>query len=223
MIAKTQVVNPLRLSQSLTNPCYSGQVLFTHELDSQDAFSAVDSGAFTSLPNGDDLETGQMPRHDLPGAPMTDYEEIWRELTPREGPEGKNRGVSWILESVGEDFGDREGEIKVVKTFLGRIWGTYVALRQVQTHTRQKTPSGEWKVSKTGADVSARREEWEPSFGWKAKYVIGKDGNTLPSMNDGFGNKGKVQRSSGEKIVIGGETYLVRSFEEIDTAGKSKL
>lgn len=221
MKAKSQVILSVCLSQSSTNLTLV-RVLFTHELDSQNAFSAVDSGTFTDLPNGDGLETGQMPRHDLPGAPVSEYEEVWRELNPKEGPEGENRGVSWILESVGEDFGDQEGEIRVVKTFLGRVWGTYVALRQMQTHTRNRTPSGEWKVYKTGTDVSARREEWEPGFGWRAKYVIGKDTNTLPSLNNRFGNKGKVLRSPGEKIIIGKETYIVRALEEI-AGGKVEI
>lgn len=192
-----------------------GRVLFTHELDSQNAFSAIDSGTFTDLPNGDSLEIGAMPRHNLTGAPMGEYEEVWRELTPREGPEGRDKGASWVLESENEDLGDQEGEIKVVKTFLGRVWGTYIALQQIQTHTRHRASSAGWKVSKTGTDVSARREEWESGFGWREKYVIGNDAS-IPSPSCGLhGEAEGPWRVPGEKVIIGDTTYIVRAFEEI--------
>lgn len=67
---------------------------------------------FTTLPNGDDLETGSMPCANRANA-VTEYEEVWRKLSPRPGPK-----LAWILQSV-------EG-----KTFLGRIGGGYMALSQ---------------------------------------------------------------------------------------------
>ena len=195
----------------------SVRVLFTHELDSHNTFEAADCGTFIALPNGDSLETGQMPRLDIPGAPLADYEEVWRELTPRAGPEGSQSGVSWILESEDPGLSEKEGEVQVIKTFLGRIWGTYVALRQVQTHTRCRTPSGEWQVRKTGADVSARREEWDPKLGWCEKYVVGKDGAVLPSLVKGLGNWSKDASWSipGKRIVIGETPFIVRACEGI--------
>ncbi|KAJ6045066.1 hypothetical protein N7460_006421 [Penicillium canescens] len=172
------------------------RVSFSHELDSHDAFESVDCGTFVSLPNGDDLETGVMPRSDLPGAPECEYEEVWRELPFREGPEGGNGngGISWVLESDNGDISgsDREGEVQVVKTFLGRIWGTYLALRQTQIHARMRDPSGALVVKKSGAGVSARREEWES--GWKEKYVVGEVAGALPSMVDGFAGEGRWKR-----------------------------
>jgi hypothetical protein len=74
--------------------------------------SEPDEGSFTPLPNGDDLETGSMPCPEKGGA-VTDYEEVWRGLRPREGSQ-----YAWILQSV-----DR-------KTFLGRIGGGYMALHE---------------------------------------------------------------------------------------------
>lgn len=187
---------------------------FTHELDSHNAFESIDCGTFVTLPNGDDLETGSMPRPDLPGAPMTEYEEVWRELPFKEGPEGPKRGMSWILESDDGEFGEKEGDVTVTKTFLGRIWGTYLALQQEQVHTRRKGQAGGWIVSKTGAEVSARREEW--SSAWSARYVVGSEGDALPSMMKGFEGEGQGSwKMPGEKVIVQGRPYIVRAFEEM--------
>lgn len=190
------------------------RVTFSHELDSHNAFETIDCGTFVPLPNGDDLEMGSMPRHDLPGAPDKEYEEVWRELPFREGPEGPAKGLSWVLESDDGDLGSGEGNVTIQKTFIGRIWGTYLALHQTQTHTRQKTPSGELVVKKSGADVTARREEWES--GWKEKYLVGEAAGSLPSMVVGFDGEGEGPwRVPGEKVQVQGKTYIVRAFEEI--------
>jgi hypothetical protein len=198
------------------------QVSFTHELDSQNSFESADCGTFVTLPNGDDLETGSMPRADRPGAPVTEYEEIWRELPFREGPEGAKRGMSWVLES--DDGELSEGETTVTKTFLGRIWGTYLVLQQTQIHKRTKDSKGNWVVSKSGADVGVRREEW--CSGWKDRYVVGVNGTNLPSMTrtgrfDGEGTGS--WRIPGSKVKIEGQQYIVRSFEEISPALTSRL
>ncbi|OQD64445.1 hypothetical protein PENPOL_c007G00153 [Penicillium polonicum] len=190
------------------------RVTFSHELDSHNAFETIDCGTFVPLPNGDDLEMGSMPRRDLPGAPDKEYEEVWRELPFREGPEGPKKGLSWVLESDDGDLGSGEGEVTVTKTFIGRIWGTYLALSQTQTLTRQKAASGEVVVKKSGADVSARREEWES--GWKEKYVVGEAAGSLPSMMVGFDGEGVGSwRIPGEKVEVQGKMYIVRAFEEI--------
>lgn len=188
---------------------------FSHELDSHNAFASTDTGTFVSLPNGDDLETGSMPRPDVAGTPETAYEEVWRELPFRAGPEGSGKGLSWILESDDQRLdGEGEGEVTVTKTFIGRIWGTYLTFRQVQTHSRLKGEGG--SVVKSGADVSARREEWDSAGGWKGKYSIGECAGDLPSMLAGFDGEGKGSwRVPGEKVEVQGTTYIVRAFEEI--------
>ncbi|KAJ5719113.1 hypothetical protein N7493_007568 [Penicillium malachiteum] len=213
MDKKTSTIDWAIAGQRLIESQDPLRVSFTHELDSHNEFESVDCGTFVSLPNGDDLETGSMPRSDLAGAPVTDYEEVWRELPFKEGPEGSKKGMSWVLES---DTGleEQEGEVTVVKSFLGRIWGTYLALQQKQTIARTKDASGGWSVSKTGVDVSARREEWES--GWKAKYVIGDAGKDLPSMISGLDGEGDgAWRIPGEKVIINGQSYIVRAFEEL--------
>ncbi|KAJ5308743.1 hypothetical protein PENANT_c013G08511 [Penicillium antarcticum] len=191
------------------------RVSFSHELDSHDAFESVDCGTFVTLPNGDDLETGIMPRPDLPGAPECAYEEVWRELAFRGGPGGEGGfGISWVLESDNEN-GDGDGEkergVQVVKTFLGRIWGTYLALRQVQTHARLRDPSGALVVRKSGAGVSARREEWDG--GWKERYVVEEGAGSLPSMVNGF--TGEARWKVGDKVDVNGTRYIVRAFENL--------
>ena len=192
------------------------KVLFTRELDSFNEIGIVDVGNFSPLPNGDDLECGEMPRTDLPGSPMTGFEEVWRELAFREGPEGAKKGLSWILESDDRNLDFGEGnEVTITKMFMGRIWGTYLAFRQVQTHTREKGVSGEWTVKRAGAEVSARREEWS-SGSWEEKYLVGPDGGAVPSMKSGFAGEGKGSwRVPGETVTIDGKAFIVRAFEEI--------
>ncbi|GAB1198319.1 hypothetical protein APSETT444_007638 [Aspergillus pseudonomiae] len=92
--------------QRVTDSSDPRRVQFTHEIDSHNSFDDVDCGTFTTLPNGDDLETGSMARPDVPGAPVTEYEEVWRELTFKEGPEGSGQGASWVLESKHDIKGD---------------------------------------------------------------------------------------------------------------------
>ncbi|KAJ5106318.1 hypothetical protein N7456_002993 [Penicillium angulare] len=197
------------------------RVSFTHELDSHNAFESADCGTFVSLPNGDDLETGSMPRPDVSGTPISDYEEVWRELPFRDGPEGSGNGISWVLESDDGDLEEKAGTSNVSKTFLGRIWGTYLALQQELTVVREKDASGVWKVSKSGKNVSARREDWESGSGWREKYVVGAVGRELPSMLAGFEGEGKgLWRVPGEKVVVAGRSYVVRAFEEIETSSK---
>jgi hypothetical protein len=193
----------------------------------------VDCGSFTTLPSGDELETGSMPRTDLPGgAPvMTQYEEVWRELQFREGPEGPQRGVSWILESEGEEEEEKEKEeVQTMKTFIARIWGTYMVLQQPQTYTytytRTEIPQiqqgkSSSVIKKTArGEVSARLEEWDSSLGcWKAKYILGPKGNGLPSLMSSGGGGGLIpdikEGKEGSKLTIAGATYVVRAFEEL--------
>lgn len=184
------------------------RVLFTHAIDSHNAFEAVDCGTFTQLPNGDDLETGSMPRWDLPGKPVREYEEVWRELAFREGP---GRGVSWVLEARGDVQGvSGQDASTVTRMFIARIWGTYVALRQEQMHS-----GGDSEAEiKDGGEVSARREEWDSTSGWKTKYVLGPDADKLPSMTT-IGT-GDGDWSIGSEVLLSDQPYIVRACERID-------
>lgn len=105
-----------------------------------------DEGTFTPLANGDDLETGSMPCAER-GNAVTEYEEVWRKLCPRPGPEH-----GWILQSVAG------------KTFLGRIGGGYLALskeegRKFGARSEEWDPENGWKVKYAIGDV-----ESVPSF-----------------------------------------------------------
>ncbi|KAB8258534.1 hypothetical protein BDV32DRAFT_151351 [Aspergillus pseudonomiae] len=195
--------------QRVTDSSDPRRVQFTHEIDSHNSFDDVDCGTFTTLPNGDDLETGSMARPDVPGAPVTEYEEVWRELTFKEGPEGSGQGASWVLESK-HDIKVGEGEeVEVSRTFLARIWGSYLAVRQKQVYAR--LPGSTDAVVKAGKGVSARREEWDASTGWSAKYVLGLEGDSLPSAKDIEANE--QLRTPGGTILVNGEPYTVRSYE----------
>ncbi|KAL4814404.1 hypothetical protein BDW67DRAFT_186785 [Aspergillus spinulosporus] len=186
----------------------SNEVLFTHEIDSRSAFGVADCGMFSALPNGDDLEVGVMPRPDLPGAPVREYEEIWREL-PFVRMEG-SENLSFVLESDTGGTRLEEGEEKeITRTFIGAIWGSYIALRQRQVLVR---PIGETKaVIKSGAEVSARREEFVQGQGFVVKFSLGPEADKLPTYAD---IRFPASDGSLERLVVGGQEYVVRSWEK---------
>jgi hypothetical protein len=76
--------------------------------------STPDSGTFSKLPNGDDLEVGSMPCPSRGGV-VTDYEEVWRTLAPRPCADCS---WGWIMQSV-------DG-----KCFMSRIGGGFIVMRQ---------------------------------------------------------------------------------------------
>ena len=186
----------------------TGCVVFTHEIDSHHNFNVSNPCPFIPLPNGDELETGSMARPDVPGAPITDYEEVWRYLPFREGPEGPGRGLSWILES--DEGVLEEGQHKITKMFLARIGGSYLVLRQKQIHVVRQALPGERAVQITGEEVSARREEWTDDH-WEIKYALGPSNDSLPSMTNGLDVEIRGHKC-GEKVTVGGCDFIVRAF-----------
>ncbi|EAW13639.1 uncharacterized protein ACLA_043590 [Aspergillus clavatus NRRL 1] len=184
------------------------RVRFTHEIDSRGSFADADCGTFTALDDGDELEVGKMARVDLPGCPVRAYEEVWRELPFRRGPEGEGRGVSWVLEGW-EAKGEGEEGVGI-RTFVARLWGSYLVLRQRQTRARSR--DGRVVVTE-GGEVSARREEWGLAGGWEVKYALGPEVDGLPSMRRTLADD--RQWSMGEKVVIADQTYIVRAYEKI--------
>ncbi|KAJ5932273.1 hypothetical protein N7516_006762 [Penicillium verrucosum] len=183
------------------------RVVFTHEIDSHHNFNISNPCPFIPLPNGDDLETGSMARPDVPGAPMTDYEEVWRYLPFREGPKGLGRGLSWILES--DEGVLEEGQHQVTKMFLARIGGSYLVLHQKQIHVVGQTALRGRAVQINGEKVSARREEWTDGH-WEVKYALGPGNDGLPSMANGLDVK-MQGRKSGDKVTVGGWDFIVRA------------
>ncbi|KAJ5775569.1 uncharacterized protein N7511_000580 [Penicillium nucicola] len=192
-----------------TNP---RRVVFTHVIDSHRKFNVSQPCPFVPLSNGDDMETGTMARLDREGAPMTDYEEIWRYLPLREVPEAFGGNTSWVLQSV-EDVG--EGRYPVSKEFLAKVGRFYLVLHQEQSQVSTRAPEGKWTVDITGEQVSARREEWLGDH-WEEKYVLGLHGGRLPSMaKDLIGRDQSWRWTPGEKVSIRGSSYVVRGVEAI--------
>ncbi|CEL11049.1 hypothetical protein ASPCAL14156 [Aspergillus calidoustus] len=189
----------------------STEVLFTHELDSRNSFGVADCGSFSALPNGDDLEVGVMPRHDLPGSPVRDYEEVWRGLLFRRAD--ASDGVSFVLEAGGDVQMDEGEEKEIVRTFIGAIWGTYIVLRQRQTLARHV---GEAKtVIRSGGEVSAKREDFVRGVGFQVKYSIGPEADELPAQSDVEGLLKDGGMAPGNKVVVRGEEYVVRGLEDL--------
>lgn len=194
-----------------------GRIVFTHDIDSNNNFNVSDPCPFIPLRNGDDLETGTMARPDVPGSPITDYEEVWRYLSPLSDDRASSPLVAWILES--DDGDNLVGQRRLTKTFLGRIGDRYLSLRQEQTHTT----GPDWKVKISGGEVSARSEEWCGDH-WEQKYALGSSQHLLPSMSRDFdlvdqASWGKV----GQRVVVGGRWYIVRAFEKGESRKGSRL
>ncbi|KAJ5557131.1 hypothetical protein N7494_001046 [Penicillium frequentans] len=189
------------------------RVVFTHDIDSHHNFNVSEPCPFLALPNGDDLETGKMRRADKPGAPMTDYEEIWRYIPLRDIPEECGGNTSWVLESVEDPLG--EGQHLITKRFLAKVGGFYLVQQQEQTHVKSQSADGGWAVKITGEEVSARWEEWLGDH-WEEKYVLGPLGGKLPSMaKDLIGKSQSMCWTPGDNTSIKGSQYVVREVESL--------
>lgn len=187
-------------------------MLFTKSIDSHASPTSTepsppDEGEFTTLPNGDSLETGSMPNPSHNNK-MTPYEEVWRVLSPRPGG-----GVAYILESRDDDSkGNGEAERK---TFIGRIGG------QVLILTEKKTTDEGVKRSVYGA----RSEEWiiknGVGVGWGTKYEVGGGAlENVPSYAKGGilvdGIAGEESWKKGDEVTILGVKYVVRGYEKFE-------
>ncbi|KPI41857.1 uncharacterized protein AB675_5476 [Cyphellophora attinorum] len=125
------------------------KVEFTHPLDShchapgEQGHGEADVGQFSKLPNGDDLEVGEMAAPHLGGRVMP-YEEVWRELDASEEAKG------WILESVDEE----------PKVFYARIAGYFIAVKRTTSSdryeyaaVREDREDGRWVSKHASEDV----------------------------------------------------------------------
>ncbi|KFY17892.1 hypothetical protein V492_00308 [Pseudogymnoascus sp. VKM F-4246] len=149
--------------------------------------SDPDEGIFSPLPNGDDLETGSMPcahKNDV----VTDYEEVWRKLDPVPGPKR-----AWIIQSV--ENSPNGG------TFLGRVAGSFMALRQSED-----------------LSFSVRSEGLDGNSQWNVKYAVGQV-EGLPSFA-GIGIsefEGEGEWKEGNTVSVLGSKYVVRAFEDLSS------
>lgn len=162
-----------------------------------------------------------MARPDVPGAPTTDYEEVWRYLPATSGAQRSGPPVAWIIES---DDGEQPiGRRQVTKTFLGRIGDRYLALQQEQTHVRSQSGNGDWQTKIYGGEVSACSEVWCGDR-WEQKYALGSSRYQLPSMSRDFdAEKQATWREVGGKVFVGTRRYIVRAFEEGETSLRGRL
>ncbi len=169
------------------------KVRWIKTLDSLGLTDEPDEGDFTTLPNGDSLETGAMPCPEK-GMAVTQYEEVWRVLTPQPGP---GPGRAWILEDSGE------GQ---TKTFLGRIGGLYIAMRGKVGQM--------WKKGEFGA----RSQEWDTEGRrWRDRYGLGEVAG-IPSLAElGTGLfDGEESWKEGEEVSVLEQKYVVRAFRTLD-------
>lgn len=149
--------------------------------------SDPDEGIFSPLPNGDDLETGSMPcahKNDV----VTDYEEVWRKLDPVPGPKR-----AWIIQSV--ENGPRGG------TFLGRVAGSFMALRQSDDLS--------FSVRSEGLDENAQ---------WNVKYAVGQVEGVPSFAGVGISEfEGEEEWKEGNIVSVLGTKYVVRAFEDLSS------
>lgn len=162
------------------------KVTFTQTIDSnhkpQDPHPAPDTGRFTKLSNGDDLETGEMPNPDAGGKVMA-YEEIWRELDWRTG----RTEVNWILESKTEN----------PKTMYAKVGRFYLVARKTVTDER--------------AVFAALRQDLNIESGqWTTRHEIG-DTAELVRLADSGSNNDTVKWKVGDEIAFGFGQYIVRA------------
>lgn len=147
--------------------------------------SEPDEATFTTLPNGDDLETGRMPCPHKNNA-ITEFEEVWRRLPPIIGAKH-----AWILQSV-------DG-----KTFLGKNGGGYMALYEGMNGFGARRE--EWDVD--GDEGWKVKYEIGPVEGVPSLARIGKGGKEGFEEEEGW----RVD----DCVEIQGKDYIVRAWEAL--------
>lgn len=178
------------------------KVKFTHSIDSHhldkesdDAGVPPDVGDFTKLPNGDDLETGEMPAPHLGGKVMP-YEEIWREFDPNAVEDNTRAShgdsnlnlTAWILESIDQqEATEQKSRASSSKSFYARIGKYFVALRQMTS------------------SFSAIRQDFDLTKGsWKTKHTIGNVAGMPTMETEDLGNDSNASTwKAGDRVTIG--------------------
>lgn len=164
----------------------TGKVKFTHEIDSHDTTTGdntgskeagedevADEGTFTKLPNGDDLEIGEMPAPHL-GGKVAAYREVWRELNAFDSTAGNGGGVCWMLESI--DAQEEKQERKEKKrTFYCRVGRFFLALRRAETRVSDDPKAVE-------VEFSGIRQEFEDRE-WVTRYSVGTEADDMLHMS----------------------------------------
>lgn len=166
----------------------TGKVKFTHEIDSHDTTTndnteskeageeeVADEGTFTKLPNGDDLEIGEMPAPHL-GGKVAAYREVWRELNAFDNDiKNEDDRVCWMLESV-EAPEEKQERKEKKRTFYCRVGRFFLALRRAETRVSDVDPKA------VEVEFSGIRQEFEGRE-WVTKYSVGTEADDMLHMS----------------------------------------
>ncbi|KIW02723.1 uncharacterized protein PV09_06157 [Verruconis gallopava] len=185
----------LLAGERIVDPENTSKVKFTHIIDSnhdpRDPHPAPDVGEFSKLPNGDDLETGQMP-NPAAGGKMMAYEEVWRELNWKVSPE--NTDMNWILEAL--DNHDDNDDLRC-KTFYAKVGRYYLAAQK--------------KERNHDAQFAAIRQDFQPETReWKVIYQIGDTSRLArySAEDEEITNAWSLA----DQVQYGGESCVVRAL-----------
>lgn len=119
---------------------------------------------------------------------VTDYEEVWRKLDPVSGPKR-----AWIIQGV-EDSPN-------CGTFLGRVAGSFMALRQSEDHS-----------------FSVRSESLDENAQWNVIYAIGQVEGVPSFAGVGVSEfEGEEEWKEGNIVSVLGKKYVVRAFEDLSS------
>lgn len=171
-----------------------GKVKFTHTIDShsndqhndttsEDHDEVADEGEFTKLPNGDDLEIGEMPAPHL-GGKVAAYREIWRELKSSLDSEGltsiTSMPLNWYLESLGDgdDYDGKAGSGK--RSFYARAGKFFLAIRRTEA---RMSGAGNNAVKYGFAAIRQEIVDNEKSK-WTTQYSIGDQVEDMLKLSD---------------------------------------
>ncbi|KAH8692163.1 hypothetical protein BGW36DRAFT_348317 [Talaromyces proteolyticus] len=165
------------------------RIKFTHCINShhngsdlgENRMETPDVGEFTKLPNGDDLEIGEMPASHR-GGEVYPYREIWREIKLEQGGDTYGLPTAFVLESADDDPQELICENVTAKSFYARAGNFFLALRKKKPNIEDREngiSSGRGPVN-----FSAIRQEYNADInGWVTKYSIGNVEN-LFKMSD---------------------------------------
>lgn len=165
-----------------------GKVKFTHEIDSHspsesgegedgDGGEVADEGIFTKLPNGDDLEIGEMPAPHL-GGKVAAYREVWRELNPSlddtNTEEDKGETKCWMLESLSTEKEEKK------RTFYCRVGRFFLALRRAEKRVSDQTGV---EVEFSGIRQEEIQSQADGGKEWVVKYSVGSEVDDMFHMS----------------------------------------
>ncbi|KAJ4293363.1 hypothetical protein N0V90_008645 [Kalmusia sp. IMI 367209] len=181
---------------------------WTRNIDSF-ASTQADEAAFTTLPNGDDLESGTFNKDDT----ATEYEEVWRDVTK------ETDKPSWIAQSS-------DGT-----TFVGRVGDSFLGMRQ----SKQAQGRSAFAVRREAYDETA--QSWKLVFecgdGLNGAIPCAADVTEVMDAVDGHEKSdAKLEAGIGSQVTVRGTDYIIRGYhrhsnsvqcQAINRSGKTSL